>query len=154
MVTVARLLNLTLVIPELDKQSFWADPRYFFFGNKQLTTFHIQVYASQPLASAMHGWAVPFTSSRWYIWPQHHRPIWYSIAFDTTSTCIYMPVWYHALMYWLWLALWSTIKILILCFLSFLSAVLNIYIFLLQQFWWSIWCETFHRFFKRWSTHH
>jgi hypothetical protein len=27
MVTVARLLNLTLVIPELDKASFWADPR-------------------------------------------------------------------------------------------------------------------------------
>jgi len=27
MVTVARLLNLTLVIPELDKTSFWADPR-------------------------------------------------------------------------------------------------------------------------------
>nr|XP_018685362.1 PREDICTED: uncharacterized protein At1g04910-like isoform X2 [Musa acuminata subsp. malaccensis] len=29
MVTVARLLNLTLVIPELDKQSFWADPSNF-----------------------------------------------------------------------------------------------------------------------------
>jgi hypothetical protein len=28
MVTVARYLNLTMVIPELDKQSFWADPRY------------------------------------------------------------------------------------------------------------------------------
>lgn len=28
MVTVARLLNLTLVVPELDKKSFWADPRY------------------------------------------------------------------------------------------------------------------------------
>lgn len=28
MVTVARLLNLTLVVPELDKTSFWADPRY------------------------------------------------------------------------------------------------------------------------------
>ncbi|KAF6147749.1 hypothetical protein GIB67_006722 [Kingdonia uniflora] len=27
MVTVARYLNLTLVIPELDKTSFWADPR-------------------------------------------------------------------------------------------------------------------------------
>ncbi|GJN31357.1 hypothetical protein PR202_gb19746 [Eleusine coracana subsp. coracana] len=27
MVTVARYLNLTMVIPELDKQSFWADPR-------------------------------------------------------------------------------------------------------------------------------
>lgn len=30
MVTVARLLNLTLVVPELDKKSFWADPRYMF----------------------------------------------------------------------------------------------------------------------------
>ena len=28
MVTVARYLNLTLVVPELDKTSFWADPRY------------------------------------------------------------------------------------------------------------------------------
>ena len=31
MVTVARLLNLTLVVPELDKASFWADPRYIPF---------------------------------------------------------------------------------------------------------------------------
>jgi len=30
MVAVARLLNLTLVVPELDKTSFWADNRYFF----------------------------------------------------------------------------------------------------------------------------
>ncbi|XP_052200143.1 rhamnogalacturonan I rhamnosyltransferase 1 [Diospyros lotus] len=29
MVTVARLLNLTLVVPELDKTSFWADPSDF-----------------------------------------------------------------------------------------------------------------------------
>lgn len=29
MVTVARLLNLTLVVPELDKRSFWADPSNF-----------------------------------------------------------------------------------------------------------------------------
>ncbi|XP_049399967.1 rhamnogalacturonan I rhamnosyltransferase 1-like isoform X2 [Solanum stenotomum] len=29
MVTVARLLNLTLVVPELDKSSFWADPSNF-----------------------------------------------------------------------------------------------------------------------------
>ncbi|KAG2702413.1 hypothetical protein I3843_06G082300 [Carya illinoinensis] len=29
MVTVARLLNLTLVVPELDKMSFWADPSNF-----------------------------------------------------------------------------------------------------------------------------
>ncbi|XP_022945630.1 O-fucosyltransferase 3-like [Cucurbita moschata] len=29
MVTVARLLNLTLVVPELDKASFWADPSNF-----------------------------------------------------------------------------------------------------------------------------
>lgn len=27
MVTIARHLNLTLVVPELDKRSFWADPR-------------------------------------------------------------------------------------------------------------------------------
>ena len=30
MVTIARHLNLTLVVPELDKKSFWADPRYDF----------------------------------------------------------------------------------------------------------------------------
>lgn len=29
MVTVARMLNLTLVVPELDKTSFWADPSNF-----------------------------------------------------------------------------------------------------------------------------
>ncbi|KAF9624820.1 hypothetical protein IFM89_014205 [Coptis chinensis] len=29
MVTVARLLNLTMVVPELDKRSFWADPSNF-----------------------------------------------------------------------------------------------------------------------------
>ncbi|KAM7491036.1 hypothetical protein LguiA_033957 [Lonicera macranthoides] len=29
MLTVARLLNLTLVVTELDKQSFWADPSNF-----------------------------------------------------------------------------------------------------------------------------
>ncbi|XWS64230.1 hypothetical protein CRYUN_Cryun06bG0168500 [Craigia yunnanensis] len=29
MVTIARLLNLTLVVPELDKTSFWADPSDF-----------------------------------------------------------------------------------------------------------------------------
>lgn len=29
MVTVARLLNLTLIVPELDKTSFWADPSNF-----------------------------------------------------------------------------------------------------------------------------
>ena len=26
MVTIARFLNVTLVVPELDKASFWADP--------------------------------------------------------------------------------------------------------------------------------
>ncbi|CAK9133882.1 unnamed protein product [Ilex paraguariensis] len=29
MVIVARLLNLTLVVPDLDKRSFWADPSNF-----------------------------------------------------------------------------------------------------------------------------
>lgn len=32
MVTVARFLNLTLVVPELDKTSFWADTRYICFS--------------------------------------------------------------------------------------------------------------------------
>lgn len=40
MVTVARLLNLTLVVPELDKQSFWADPRYFYCSIELLTSFY------------------------------------------------------------------------------------------------------------------
>ena len=42
MVAIARFLNVTLIVPELDKTSFWADPRYglschsslcFCFGN-------------------------------------------------------------------------------------------------------------------------
>lgn len=28
MVAIARYLNVTLIVPELDKTSFWADPRY------------------------------------------------------------------------------------------------------------------------------
>uniref|UniRef100_A0A8R7TPK2 O-fucosyltransferase family protein n=1 Tax=Triticum urartu TaxID=4572 RepID=A0A8R7TPK2_TRIUA len=28
MVTVARYLNVTCIVPELDKTSFWADPRF------------------------------------------------------------------------------------------------------------------------------
>jgi hypothetical protein len=28
MVTVARYMNVTLIVPELDKTSFWNDPRY------------------------------------------------------------------------------------------------------------------------------
>ena len=40
MVTVARLLNLTLVVPELDKTSFWADPRCIHCSEKTgLNTF-------------------------------------------------------------------------------------------------------------------
>lgn len=30
MVAIARYLNVTLIVPELDKTSFWADPRYEF----------------------------------------------------------------------------------------------------------------------------
>jgi hypothetical protein len=30
MVTIARYLNVTLIVPELDKALFWADRRYYF----------------------------------------------------------------------------------------------------------------------------
>lgn len=30
MVTIARYLNVTLIVPELDKTSFWADPRFVY----------------------------------------------------------------------------------------------------------------------------
>ena len=39
MVTVARYLNLTMVIPELDKQSFWADPRCAVLSNAFLADY-------------------------------------------------------------------------------------------------------------------
>lgn len=32
MVAIARFLNVTLIVPELDKTSFWADPRYGIFA--------------------------------------------------------------------------------------------------------------------------
>uniref|UniRef100_A0A453DJG3 O-fucosyltransferase family protein n=1 Tax=Aegilops tauschii subsp. strangulata TaxID=200361 RepID=A0A453DJG3_AEGTS len=32
MVTVARYLNVTCIVPELDKTSFWADPRSAFLS--------------------------------------------------------------------------------------------------------------------------
>lgn len=41
MVTVARLLNLTLVVPKLDKTSFWADPRYFDVSERGCPSFLI-----------------------------------------------------------------------------------------------------------------
>lgn len=31
MVAIARYLNVTLIVPELDKTSFWADPRCVIF---------------------------------------------------------------------------------------------------------------------------
>ncbi|XP_038707630.1 rhamnogalacturonan I rhamnosyltransferase 1-like isoform X1 [Tripterygium wilfordii] len=57
MVTIARHLNLTLVVPELDKTSFWADPRYilnswkadlsFFFGDcSKAFTVHIPFFSN------------------------------------------------------------------------------------------------------------
>lgn len=32
MVAVARYMNVTLIVPELDKTSFWADPRSAVFA--------------------------------------------------------------------------------------------------------------------------
>lgn len=37
MVAIARYLNVTLIVPELDKASFWADPRLVF-------SFHLGVF--------------------------------------------------------------------------------------------------------------
>ena len=44
MVTVARLLNLTLVVPELDKTSFWADPRSVHCSEKTLLNYLLYGY--------------------------------------------------------------------------------------------------------------
>jgi hypothetical protein len=53
MVAVARLLNLTLIVPELDKTSFWNDPRYMkwpaFLRIKLLNVF-LAVPISTPTA--------------------------------------------------------------------------------------------------------
>lgn len=59
MVTVARYMNVTLIVPELDKTSFWNDPRYvlvinffylklffcalFFFYNMLICFFYVAV---------------------------------------------------------------------------------------------------------------
>lgn len=52
MVTVARLLNLTLVVPELDKTSFWADPRYVsFLAIYDLVTFFYKYFSMLTLSS-------------------------------------------------------------------------------------------------------
>lgn len=47
MVTIARHLNLTLVVPELDKRSFWADPRYDFPYN--IVSMISMLYISEEL---------------------------------------------------------------------------------------------------------
>lgn len=44
MVTVARLLNLTLVVPELDKTSFWADPRCILCSKRTGLIFFFYFY--------------------------------------------------------------------------------------------------------------
>ena len=47
MVTVARYLNVTLIVPELDKTSFWADPRSAFLLHS-LLHLQIQLRAALP----------------------------------------------------------------------------------------------------------
>lgn len=44
MVAIARHLNVTLIVPELDKASFWADPRYVLIS---FLLFLIQFLASR-----------------------------------------------------------------------------------------------------------
>ncbi|KAK1362055.1 O-fucosyltransferase family protein [Heracleum sosnowskyi] len=81
MVTVARMLNLTLVVPELDKTSFWADPSDFedifdvrhFIDSlrdeikiiKRLPKKFTKKYGYQPLEMPPVSW-----SSEKYYWEQ------------------------------------------------------------------------------------
>ena len=53
MVAIARYLNVTLIVPELDKTSFWADPRWVF------------LYVFATTLSMLLGWkalAAPYSS--------------------------------------------------------------------------------------------
>ncbi|KAJ4877975.1 O-fucosyltransferase family protein [Raphanus sativus] len=58
MVTIARLLNLTLVVPELDKKSFWADPSEFedvFDINHFIDSLRDEVRIIRSLPKRYHG---------------------------------------------------------------------------------------------------
>ncbi|XP_042024080.1 rhamnogalacturonan I rhamnosyltransferase 1-like isoform X2 [Salvia splendens] len=57
MVTIARLLNLTMVVPELDKTSFWADPRDEVRIVKRLPKRFGQRYGYQPFVKAPVSWS-------------------------------------------------------------------------------------------------
>lgn len=64
MVTIARYLNVTLIVPELDKASFWADPRWYFLS----IPIHFSVPFPKRIICLQFILTLPFQWFSRYIW--------------------------------------------------------------------------------------
>jgi hypothetical protein len=62
MVTIARYLNVTLIVPELDKALFWADRRYYFSFLSFYTDFQ-DIFNVDYFIASVCGWKFDFNWS-------------------------------------------------------------------------------------------